>query len=508
VVRLGRPCDAAWPQLGAIIFSAKSAALKSEKIRRRTYREIGESKNQGIGDSKYQGIGDSKNLEIEESRNRGGEAMRKFTAVAMGSLVALVGFAGAAHASATVDLIWIDKTDATCTDDGRRDCPRLGAILSAVEVGDDITLAVILTAGRRGSWGAGVSVDYTQMEPFYSVTGFRSLATKLPKAWLPSKIGTTTNQSPFIDNINAAAAPTVGLGIGLPSGESAYLGTVTFHKDLRISGTFEIPVGTDGPGGTDDVLDGSGRTITATTTFNSAYIVNISALDCRVNKKCSVGGSEPQDSCTAYPGQVVTYTYEVIEGCGTVIDDKLGEIGYSDGQTLSRTTLLTETTTNVAHIEGEECFCSGSFSDSVTVTVESPPTPTPAASPTPTPTPTPTAPPVPCSTTWPSDSIVTIGKSNSPTNNQKVSHRITGNIIDPGSVCPDAGACTAQRIPVCAGTGVSIAVTGSTDNTNIGKGVISCGAAGCIVGAVNVTEKYKSVSADGKDTDRMTLLPQ
>jgi hypothetical protein len=51
-------------------------------------------------------------------------------------------------------------------------------------------------------------------------------------------------------------------------------------------------------------------------------------------------------------------------------------------------------------------------------------------------------------------------------------------------------------------------VTGSTDNTNIGKGNISCGAVGCIVGVVNVTEKYKSVSADGTDTDRVTLLPQ
>jgi len=90
----------------------------------------------------------------------------------------------------------------------------------------------------------------------------------------------------------------------------------------------------------------------------------------------------------------------------------------------------------------------------------------------------------------------------------KVSHLITGNIIDPDAVCPDNGTCTAQRIPVCAGTGVTIAVTGSTDNTNIGKGSISCSEVGCIVGVVNVTEKYKSVSADGTDTDRVTLLPQ
>jgi hypothetical protein len=51
-------------------------------------------------------------------------------------------------------------------------------------------------------------------------------------------------------------------------------------------------------------------------------------------------------------------------------------------------------------------------------------------------------------------------------------------------------------------------VTGSTDNTNNGKGNIECNATGCTVGAVNVTEKYKSISADGTDTDRMTLIPK
>jgi hypothetical protein len=50
--------------------------------------------------------------------------------------------------------------------------------------------------------------------------------------------------------------------------------------------------------------------------------------------------------------------------------------------------------------------------------------------------------------------------------------------------------------------------TGGATSTNIGKGNISCAGAICTVAAVNVTEKYKSVSADGKDTDRMTLLPE
>jgi len=123
-------------------------------------------------------------------------------------------------------------------------------------------------------------------------------------------------------------------------------------------------------------------------------------------------------------------------------------------------------------------------------------------------TPTPTAPPEPCDVTWGVNSITTIGKSNSPTNNLKVSHLITGHIVNPAALCASDGPCTAHRIPVCAGTEVNIAVTGSGDNANIGKGSISCDAAGCVVTSIIVTEKYKSVSADGKDTDRVTLLPQ
>jgi hypothetical protein len=196
-------------------------------------------------------------------------------AAAMGSVVALVGFAGAADASATVDLIWIDKTDTACTDDGRRDCPRIGADISSVALGDNITLAVILTAGPGGSIGAGVSVDYGNALPALSVVGFQSLPTTLPLPYLPLNLLTTTNQPPFIDSIVVLAAPPLGLGIGLPAGQSAYLGTVTFHKDLIVNGIFEIAVGTNGPGDTDGVLDGFGTEISATTTFNSAFLVSV-----------------------------------------------------------------------------------------------------------------------------------------------------------------------------------------------------------------------------------------
>ncbi|MBW1843441.1 MAG: hypothetical protein JRE38_11450 [Deltaproteobacteria bacterium] len=146
-----------------------------------------------------------------------------------------------------------------------------------------------------------------------------------------------------------------------------------------------------------------------------------------------------------------------------------------------------------------------------TATPTNPPaTPTATATPTnppatPTATATPTNPPTPvptCADMWGVTRIVTVGKGQSPTNNPKVSHAITGNIVDPGSLKE-----TAHRIPVCAGTEVNIAVSDETGTpTNTSDGALSCDSAGCS-GVVNVTEKYKSVSSDGKDTDRMTLLP-
>ena len=302
--------------------------------------------------------------------------------------VALVGFAGTANASATVDLIWIDVTsvdsagEPICLRPAERNCPTAPrsdgqTISSAAIASANITLGVIITAGPLGSLGAGVSVGYGDAVPLLGVVDFQSLTTTLPLMYLPVHPGTTTNQSPFIDNINALAAPSIGLGIGLPPGQTAYLGTVSFHKDALVVGTFEIIVGTDGPGETDAILDGVGNNISSTTTFNSAFIFVPHPDHCEIDKKCSVGGSEPQNSCTADPGEEVTYTYDVVAGCGLVIDDKLGVIGEWNGQTLSRTTTLTETTTNRAFIEDTECLCLTNNSDSVTVTVGTPtPTPT------------------------------------------------------------------------------------------------------------------------------------
>jgi hypothetical protein len=204
--------------------------------------------------------------------------MRKFFAVALGSVVALAGFAGTANASATVDLIWI-TTGGGCFNQSRRDCPQIGATISNVATSDLITLAVILTAGPAGSIGGGVTVDYSEMNPFYAIDGFRSFTTDSSATpgvgrdyWLPFNLGDTGNNIPLIQNINSAAAPQTSTGLGLPPGGSAYLGTVRFHKVSLVNGTFELPPILTR---TDQILDGIGNTISDTVTFNSAYTINV-----------------------------------------------------------------------------------------------------------------------------------------------------------------------------------------------------------------------------------------
>ncbi|MCH7643847.1 MAG: hypothetical protein IH974_03345 [Myxococcales bacterium] len=80
-------------------------------------------------------------------------------AAAVGSAVALMGFAGAANASATIDLIWAD----TGTNE-----------ITRVNSSSAITLQVILTAGPNGSQGAVVSVDYSAALDTLSVLGYAS----------------------------------------------------------------------------------------------------------------------------------------------------------------------------------------------------------------------------------------------------------------------------------------------------------------------------------------------
>ena len=109
-----------------------------------------------------------------------------------------------------------------------------------------------------------------------------------------------------------------------------------------------------------------------------------------------------------------------------------------------------------------------------------------------------------CSTLNPVTTINTIGGGQSPSNNPKLSHNVTGNIVGAGSL-----GSSVTRIPVCAGTSVSTALVDSTGTPTVTKSSagLSCSSAGCS-GTINATEKYTAKSADGKDTDTLTFLPQ
>jgi hypothetical protein len=171
-------------------------------------------------------------------------------AAAVSSAVAVLGFAGAARASATIDLIW----SANGTNE-----------ISRAELSSNATLRVILTAGPNGSTGAGVSVDYSTALRSLVVLGYAST----PGGPLPIPLGSTTDTGTRIANVNSfALAPSVGTG--LAAGQSHQLGTITFFAASSIFGSPEIWPDTNGP--TDVVLDLAGNDVTAATTFNSAFL--------------------------------------------------------------------------------------------------------------------------------------------------------------------------------------------------------------------------------------------
>ena len=259
--------------------------------------------------------------------------MRKFFAVAMGSVVALLGFAGAANASATVDLIWIDVTNLNsagnpiCLKPINRNCPQLGTTLTSVAVTDTITLGLIITAGPGGLVGGGVSVDYSNMLPTFSVNNFRRLAT-IPR--LLDGFHVTSDIPPFINNFSALA-PAPGAGIGLSAGQTAYLGTVSFHKDQLQYGTFEIDVGTFGPRGTDGIGDLGFQHISSTTTFNKAFVVDLEPIPTPAPDFDGDGVEDALDNCSerANPSQDDTDG----DFCGNVCDgdyDQTGVSGFAD----------------------------------------------------------------------------------------------------------------------------------------------------------------------------------
>ena len=174
----------------------------------------------------------------------------------VGAVAAILGWAGAAQASATIDLLWNGTSDT----------------IPGLSSSSNITLHVVLTAGSRGSMGAGVSVDYSDALGRADLVGFSSSA---PDSVFPIRLGSTFDTGARIRNINGACLPAAGMGSCLGAGESYLLGTLTFHKTAG-AGSFEITslLVQGPPDGSDGILDAWGNNISATSTLNPAYVIN------------------------------------------------------------------------------------------------------------------------------------------------------------------------------------------------------------------------------------------
>jgi len=178
--------------------------------------------------------------------------MRNFCVGLVSGFVALVGFAGSASASATIDLFWA----ATGTD----------TISGAQVTSTNIVLNVVLTAGADGVNAAGISVDYSALLGDFSVVSFSSNVA----APFSFSLGATTDD-PFlgiVSNINAAGF----CGGCLTSGNSYLLGTVTFTSLTGNPGTFTVTPFIDGAS-TDDIVNGFGAVISGTSNLNSGFAV-------------------------------------------------------------------------------------------------------------------------------------------------------------------------------------------------------------------------------------------
>lgn len=291
------------------------------------------------------------------------------------------------------------------------------------------------------------------------------------------------------------------------------LGTLMVIFALTVSVIAQAGLSPPTPTATATTTATTTATATATATATPAFPCRIDErCACPIDKKCSVHGSEPADSCEANPGDEVTYIYTIgpITNSDVVVyveDDKLGVVASNlvipSLQTVevTATTTIFETTTNIAWVASEMCEPWAS-ADAATVTIAFTPTPTSTLTPTPTPTPTATAEPT-CTDHWLPTMICTMGKGQSPSNNAKVSMCITGNIVDPAALGD-----TAHRISVCAGSEVAVRITDVTGLPSVSaSGTLSCSSAGCS-GVVQSTEKFIATSADGKDVDRMTFIPK
>ena len=173
--------------------------------------------------------------------------MRTLLVGTIAGLVALVGFAGSASASATIDLLWNGTTTVT------------SGILSS----STLVLDVQLTAGALNINGYAFSLSYdpTAMSVVStsqtSGAGNPNFGLQLGGAVVDDGVG-------GLSSFNGSSFPSLpGLGTGLGAGNTISVGTVTFHT-LGVLGTFAVSSGTFVP--IDEISDPAANDISGTST--------------------------------------------------------------------------------------------------------------------------------------------------------------------------------------------------------------------------------------------------
>lgn len=109
-----------------------------------------------------------------------------------------------------------------------------------------------------------------------------------------------------------------------------------------------------------------------------------------------------------------------------------------------------------------------------------------------------------CAVDNPVTTVCTSGGQGSPEDNLKVTHCLTGNIINPFDVMHNA-----PRVSVCVGSSLSVTVSDATGTpkTTIKSGPLETNGSTTVSGVITERSSFESVSSDGKDTDRMTIDP-
>ena len=168
------------------------------------------------------------------------------------SLAVLIGFAGSAGASATVDLLWNGTT----------------SVLTNTPSSSALNLSIVLTAGPLGVSAYSLTVTYDPT--VVTVTGFADTSGG-GDPHFGSTPGSIVDNGTSLQSFSGLAIPLFGLGTGLNSGNSTTIGTVTFHTLAPVVGTFAITPGFVNP--LDAMADQFGANIAAPN-FNGATLVS------------------------------------------------------------------------------------------------------------------------------------------------------------------------------------------------------------------------------------------